>query len=210
MFTLGNTFGKKSRSKPDEMIHPTITATINGTQEALDNVSKAHEMKRAELTEAGAQVEELDRIIGEKNADGLDATAEVLARQAAQSLVTQLHSAVAILSQRKQAAQRALTDATRAKSEATIAAAKARITARGPRGEELLAAVAQYAAEMDADLAALRLAGGNETYTYHANEIAGQWHLFLGLTKHGPNNRQAINPFMKYPTWTDVLEQNCG
>jgi hypothetical protein len=97
-----------SRSTPTEPPGSAGTIPTDATDKAWGaymTVSRAWKTKTSELTESRSRLAELDQIIGEKNADGIDASADVHARQSAHSLMTQLESAVAVLLQRKQAAE---------------------------------------------------------------------------------------------------------
>lgn len=108
-------------------------------------------------------------------------------------------------------AQRALANAARQASIAAEAAARARLAALGPRGEEILAAVTQFSADMEDAADALRLAGGNERYAYSMGEARAQWELFLGIAKRPPSTKGADSgAFRKYKTFTACVEAVCG
>ena len=96
MFGIGNKFGGARRAAPVERNHAESTATLQGARLTLGRASKALETKTAELTEARSRLIELEQIVGNKMADGEDASAEVHAMQAAESLVKQLSVAVAV------------------------------------------------------------------------------------------------------------------
>lgn len=146
MFQLGNTFGKKSMAQT-EKIQSGRSVTSHGAQEALDRANKAYNVKTAELAEARSRLTELDQNIGEKIADGGDATAEVLARQSAQSLVTQLESAVAVLLQRKQETEAAFKKATMVEKREALRAKLQQLADLGSTVDAQMAENGRLAAE---------------------------------------------------------------
>lgn len=99
MFKFGNTFG--GRKKPQtEMITVDAVDLAAAFKEGLERTKKMQEAKTAELAEARSALEQRKRIVGEKLTDGEDASAEVHAMEAAESLVTQLEAVAAVATQR--------------------------------------------------------------------------------------------------------------
>jgi len=212
MFSIGNKFGGARRTaKPVEHSQPESTGNLVGARLTLGRASHAYDTKNAELTEARSTLAHLDQTIGEKGADGIDATADIHERQSLQSLVQQLELAVAALLQRKESAERAVLDATRAQAEDAIAAACMSLLALAPEWEQVFVTVSQLAIQTAHKTEGLRVAGGNEKYAYSVSEVKRQIQLFMGIAMCEVNGSGHIpSRLMRYETLTACFASICG
>jgi len=164
-----------------------------------------------ELQAARADLVQAEQAVGDCLVENLDITTATNAMKQTSDRVRVLEIAVANAIQKDEASQAALKQAERQVSIEAEAAACARVLSLGMKGEEIIAAVKQFAIDMAVATETLRQVGGNEKYAYSMNEIRGQFGLFLGLAKHPlTNNGHVSAAFMKYNTWTECLKKVCG
>jgi hypothetical protein len=169
------------------------------------------ERRTAERDAARFALAQAERAVGEQANDGLDTATAMTALSQAEQVVKENELALSVATQKDALAQAALKDAERTVAAAAVSAACARVLALGPRFEEVCAMVRQLAVDTARETAELRVVGGNEKYAYGANEIKGQFDLFIGLAKHPlTNNGHVPEAFMKYKTSSACLEAICG
>jgi hypothetical protein len=165
-FEIGNIFGSKSRrSAPVEHSQAESTGTLVGARLTLGRANKALETKTDELKASQVRLSELDLAIGQTLADDGDASADIQERQSLQSRIQQLESATAVLRQRKQDAENAVTKTERAAKEDAKVAALARLKAVGVKVDQLLVALEHLVnEEIMPGIDEVRSAVGNQNF----------------------------------------------
>jgi hypothetical protein len=172
------------------------------------------ESLRAELEAARHTLAQAERAVGDQLVEGLDATVATDTMKQASDRVRVLESALAVAIQKDEAAQADLKEAERQVAIDAEAAARASLNALAPRGEELLAAVNQYCAELARDKEAVRLARlaiGDERHSIDVAELARQFELFAARAAN-PLTGQGLLPsrLMRFSSWSDCLAAVCG
>jgi len=173
--------------------------------------SRAWKTETEKLAGARSDLEQATHTVGEHMADGKDTSAALVAMQAAQSLVTQRESAVAILLQRKQEAEANWTHAKRQAAIETVAEACTRLRSLGPQWEAFLKEASRLAHDTTEAANTLRVACGNERFGFALAEIRGQADLFLGLSMCALTGSGFIpERLRKYRSMSECLESISG
>lgn len=180
MITLKNPFAKSTT--PTDPLETVFVAATDKAWGAYMVASRAWKTETEKLAGARSDLEQATHTVGEHMADGKDTSAALVAMQAAQSLVTQRESAVAVLLQRKQEAEANWTHAKRQAALEAEAAASAALLALAPQWEAFLKEASRLAHATTAAANTLRLRRGNERFGFALAEIRGQADLFLGLS----------------------------
>lgn len=182
-------------------------AKLKGAQLSSGRARATLESQTAALREAKEHLERARQDHGEKVLDGVGADASARALQVASLAVQHLEASVPVARQRADEADTARKAAELAVTAATRHAARLRVAALAPEGEQLLAAVKQFSERLARETDALRQAGANGQYPSGSREIREQFELSLSIAATG--NRPP-DRLMKYPRWGDCVTAICG
>ena len=195
--SLKSPFSKATTpTEPRGLSAPAAEDAVKGKQLLRGRTKARVASLRADVETVQLAFKQAERNVGERRAEELDVTAAIEELKQAGDRLRALEAALAFAIDKDDAAQRDLKDAERQASIEVEAAARTRLTALGPRGEEILAAGRQFSTDVALGTDALRLAGGNERYGYSVNEIYGQFNYSWGSpeasTHERPRRGQAI------------------
>jgi hypothetical protein len=156
MLTLKNPFAKTTpatESAGSSM--PEADKTLKRWELEQGRTKKRVEELTGQLDTARRTLADAKQAYGEREIEGVDTTEAEAAMQRAEGRVRVFEVALTVAKQKDDAAQAELNNAKRQVSSDAEAAARARVLALGPRGEELLAAVRQFAISVARDQQAL-------------------------------------------------------
>ena len=181
--------------------------TVAGKRLAKGRTRARVDALAADLDDARLASVQAHQQLGECVNDELDVRAPTDALKHAEDRVQALEAALIVAKQKDDAAQIALKAAELAVTEEARQAARGRVTALAPKGEHLLAAVAQFSMDLARETEALLVAGGFEQCPSGFKEIREQFELSLSIAVTGNRPPERLT---RFTSWTDCLTAICG